>query len=152
MPSAEQELHVLDSRPSELYTRSKHLAKYVVNKALGRRQKCDKIGEKLYELCIEMKNDRASFFDNICVRLNLNRDNIEELAKSVMIDVFVDGCNFGRIVALFTFCLKLCQFCDKTEGLQDQIDMIIEITTSVICKQRNWFEREGSWVSLISYF
>lgn len=133
--------------PQFLKDESVKIATYLVNKRLGKKQKSYRIGDKLYELCSEMENERESFFSNVCTRLNLNRENLSESSTAVMDNVFTDGCNFGRIVALFTFCLTLSMYCAENDELVDQIDTVIDNTAITLVNQREWFENEGSWVN-----
>ena len=145
MPSGQQELLQL-IQSSELYRQTEKMATYIVNKMLGKRQKWNKNGEKIYELCMEMKSERELFFDGLCDKLELNKDNVDDTSKNVMMQVFMDGCNFGRLIALYTFCITLCEFCSKND-MESSIDIIIKNTSLTMYTQKEWFEKQGSWVS-----
>lgn len=136
---------------TELFQRSKNLAIYVINKELGRSQRKDRVGEKLYEQCKEMRSKHASVFNGICSRLNLNRDNIDECSQAVMGEVLTDGCNFGRIVSLYTFSLTLSEYCCNN-NFPDQIEIVATNTAVAVCNHLDWFEREGSWNGFMKYF
>lgn len=136
---------------SELFQRSKNLAVYIVNKELGIKQRKDRTGEKLHELCKEMRYKHEPVFDGICNRLNLNRENMDESSQAVMVEVFSDGCNFGRVVSLYTFCLTLCEFSYQND-LSDQMEIICKNTSLAVYSHMDWFENQGSWDGFLDYF
>jgi len=61
-------------------------------------------------------------------------------------EVFRDGVNWGRIVAIFAFGAKLAQYC-MGNGLQQDVDEIVEWVGNYISSLSEWICAHGGWVS-----
>lgn len=134
------------------YKRSKEIASYVVKKQLGQKQKWNNIGEKMYELCTKMRLKHEPFFNGVSTRLGITRNTILETCKSVQTEILNEGCSFGRIVSLYTFCMVLCEHCNENEYLSDRIDEVINITVEVLLEHQPWFQKNGNWDGFLAFF
>lgn len=141
-----------DNSTSTVYKSSKEIANYVVKKQLGQKQKWNKIGERMFELCVDMKLKHEPFFDSIGTRLNLNRDTIDECSKSLMGEILIGGCNYGRMVSLFTLCMVLAEHCSSSEELNDKVEAIINNTAEIHCEHSQWFETNHGWDGFMDFF
>lgn len=135
----------------ELYNRSNKLALYIMNKHLElKQQRRDRVGERLYDLCVDMKIKHSAFFNGIGNRLEVNSENFELSLKSVMSEILAKNCNFGRIVSLYTFCIAMSEFCSENlEDLTNRYEIIANNTALALCDHSEWFENHGAWVSLL---
>lgn len=141
-----------DDSASTIYKQTKEISVYVVKKQLGQKQKWNKIGEKMFELCTEMKLKHEPFFGSLFSRLEITRDNLEDTTRSLMSEVVEDGCNFGRIVSIFTLCMVLGENCYQDDGLHDKVDSITTITAEIVLEHREWFEANQGWAGFMNFF
>jgi len=149
MPPVQNELIIGGGR-GELYQRSNGLALYVMNKHHElQRQRRDRIGDRLYDLCVDMRLKHSAFFNGIGNRLEVNTENFEATLKSVMSEILAENCNFGRVVSLYTFCIAMSEFCFENLGDQkNQYETIAKNAALAMCDHLDWFETHDSWVSL----
>ena len=132
---------------SPIYKKSAEVATYIVKKHLGQKQTWNKTGEKMYELCVNMKLKHEPFFNSIGTRLDISRNTVKASTKSVLREVLLNGCNFGRIVSMYTFCMVICDYCYQNDELSDKLETVIYSTAEIMYEMREWFEQNNSWVS-----
>ncbi|NP_001296712.1 uncharacterized LOC101237999 [Hydra vulgaris] len=137
---------------SKTYIDSLLVATYVVKKRIGIQQKYNKIGEKVFELCLELVSKHETFFNNLTNELNISRDNIKEVIKIVLRNVLKDSINFGRITSILAVCMIVSEHCYKNESMSDKVCLIVETTAEIIYENRKWFEANGAWDGLMKYF
>jgi len=135
----------------EFYQRTKFLANYVLKKHHNQTQRSDKIGDKLYELCIDIKYKHDMFFENVGRELGLNQENFNELSKAVMSEVLNGNCNFGRIVSIFAFSLALSDYCARN-NLGDKSESITTNVALSIQTHIDWFNINGQWDGFMDHF
>ena len=134
-------------RNTKTYKDSYELAEYIFRKSYGKSQRYNKIGEKLYKLCSEMRIKYELVFSNLGTRLNLTRDTLYEQSRDVMKEAFSDQeCNFGRIVAIYAFCLAISEYCNTQSSLKEHVDYVFQATAEVMYSNQEWFQRNDSWV------
>ena len=135
-------------RNTKTYKDSCEMAEYIFRKSCGTSQRYNKIGEKLYKLCSEMRIKYELVFSNLGTRLNLTRDTLYGQSRDVMKEAFSDGeCNFGRIVSIYAFCLTICEYCNDHQTLREHVDHVFQATAEVMYSNQEWFQRNDSWVS-----
>ena len=133
----------------ELFQKSKNLTLYVIRKHQCEEQLKDSTGDKLYELCQDVKYKHDDFFENVGNELELNEQNFDSLSKDVMAEVLSDNCNFGRIVSIYAFSLALLDYCEQN-NLGSRMESIAATVALTIQKHSEWFNKNGGWVRWFS--
>lgn len=147
MPPVENDM-IIDV---ECFQKSRKLALYVIRRHRHEFQRKDRTGEKLYELCTEVKYKHDQFFENVGHELGLNEQNFEELSNAVMGQVLNGNCNFGRIISIYAFSLALSDFCIRN-NLGDRIESIATNVALTIQGHVDWFKQKGSWDGFMDHF
>ena len=100
----------------------------------------------LRKLSDELEERHATVLANMCGRLNVLNGSAHTKFVQVADEVFRDGVNWGRIVAIFAFGAKLAQYC-MGNGLQQDVDEIIAWVGNYISSLSEWISAHGGWVS-----
>ena len=100
----------------------------------------------LRKLSDELEERHAAVLANMCGRLNVLNGSAHAKFVQVADEVFGDGVNWGRIVAIFAFGAKLAQYCIGN-GLQQEGDEIIDWVGNYISSLSGWIYAHGGWVS-----
>ena len=100
----------------------------------------------LRKLSDELEDRHAMVLANMCGRLNILNGTAHEKFVQVADEVFRDGVNWGRIVAIFAFGAKLAQYCIGN-GLQEDVHDIIDWVGNYISSLSGWIYSHGGWVS-----
>lgn len=101
----------------------------------------------LRRLTDELEDRHSGVLSNMCNRLNIINGSAQTKFVQVADEVFRDGVNWGRIVAIFAFGAKLAQYCTRN-GLQEDVDDIILWVGNYISSLSPWINSQGGWVSL----
>jgi len=101
----------------------------------------------LRRLSDELEDRHSVVLSNMCNRLNVVNGTTQTKFVQVADEVFRDGVNWGRIVAIFAFGAKLAQYCMQN-GLQEDVDEIILWVGNYISSLSQWIYSNGGWVSL----
>ena len=128
-----------------LFQKSRNLTLYVIRKHKCEVQRKDSTGDKLYELCQDVKYKHDIFFENVGHELELDEKNFETLSQAVMAEVLSDNCNFGRIVSIYAFSLALSDYCEQN-NLGSRMESIARTVAFTIQKHSKWFNKNGAWV------
>lgn len=100
----------------------------------------------LRRLSDELEDRHAVVLANMCGRLNVLTGSAHTKFVQVADEVFRDGVNWGRIVAIFAFGAKLAQYC-MGNGLERDVDEIIDWVGNYISSLSGWIHTNGGWVS-----
>lgn len=119
------------------------LVKYRIGKASPPPSRSAAILRKLSD---ELEERHAVVLSNMCGRLNVLSGSAHTKFVQVADEVFRDGVNWGRIVAIFAFGAKLAQYC-MGNGLQQDVDEIIHWVGNYISSLSEWISSHGGWVS-----
>ena len=141
MPAIENDL----IKDGEFYQKSRKLAIYVILKHQSQTQPKDSMGDKLYELCLDVKYKHDLFFENVGNELGLNEQNFEQLSQAVMSEVLSGNCNFGRVVSIYAFSLALSDYCVRN-SFGNRTESIAKTVALTIQAHIEWFNKNGSWV------
>ena len=101
----------------------------------------------LRRLTDDLEDRHSAVLSNMCNRLNVVSGSAQSKFVQVADEVFRDGVNWGRIVAIFAFGAKLAQYCIRN-GLQEDVDEIILWVGNYISSLSPWIHSQGGWVSL----
>lgn len=98
----------------------------------------------LRRLSDELEDRHSMVLSNMCNRLNVVNGSAQVKFVQVADEVFRDGINWGRIVAIFAFGAKMAQYC-VTTGLQQEVEEIIVWVGNYISGLSNWIHSNGGW-------
>ncbi|XP_029358361.1 bcl-2-like protein 1 [Echeneis naucrates] len=84
-------------------------------------------------------------FSDLSSQLDITSDTVYQSFETVMDEVFKDGINWGRIVALFAFGGELCVECVE-KNMSEMVPSIAEwMTIYLDLHIRPWIETQGGW-------
>lgn len=130
-----------------LHQQAHFLAKDIVSYRTGTgRISTNPTAQNLRRLSDELEQCHQTLLSNMCNTLNMTSDTAHQKFLQVADEVFRDGINWGRIVALFTFGGRLAQFCARN-GMHDSIGDVQQWLGDYICGLSTWINRQGGWVS-----
>ena len=125
------------------------LAEYIVLKECEKTQSYNKTGEKLFQLCSDMRSKYKEMFSSFVRHLDITKESLHQKSKNIMKKIINDNIfNFGRIVSIYTACLSICKFCFDNHILRDCIGLVFQATAEVMCGTEDWFQKNGSWVGI----
>ena len=91
-----------------------------------------KTGEKLFQLCSDMRWKYKEVFSSFNTRLDITTESLYQksgvMKESVNDKIF----NFRRIVTKYNFCLSIFKFCIENHTLRDCIGLIFQATAEVM--------------------
>jgi len=94
----------------------------------------------------EFESRYTHAFKDICAKLHLTPTNVHGTFVAVVHELFMDGVNWGRIVALVSFGGSVAVECVKKE-MPLLVDQVLEWITSFIDTQLSqWIAANGGWV------
>ncbi|XP_071350459.1 bcl-2-like protein 1 [Trachinotus anak] len=84
-------------------------------------------------------------FSDLSSQLDITPDTVYHSFKSVMDEVFKDGVNWGRIVALFAFGGELCVECVQ-KNMSEMVSRIADWMTMYLDEHISpWIQSQGGW-------
>jgi len=98
----------------------------------------------LRRLSDELEDRHSVVLSSMCNRLNVVNGSAQTKFVQVADEVFRDGINWGRIVAIFAFGAQLAQYCIRN-GLQEDVDEIILWVGNYISSLSPWIYSNGGW-------
>lgn len=109
------------------------------------------VDKKVRELTSEIlvKHD---VYNALCSNLGLTPENLAVNFRGVAETIFEDGfVNWGRLIALLGFSVKVAEYFRLNFGNHDQI--IVEMTTHFIVNKTGvWIESKRGWGDVITHF
>lgn len=114
---------------------------------------CDDGSElMLHHLAGNLAEERKRQFEDILNRLQLDDENLAETYQTIVKEVFIDGINWGRILAFLVFAGSLAVYCAR-EGMEERISDIISWTENDVEKTiSRWMETQGGWSAFVDHF
>ena len=97
----------------------------------------------------ELEEKHTTLLNNMCNQLNSQHGSTHTKFVQVADEVFHDGVNWGRIVAVFTFGAKLAEHYERI-GAQENVEEVIEWIGSYISSLSDWIHNHGGWVGTMS--
>ena len=95
----------------------------------------------------ELENRYSEVFVAMANSLNITPNTAQITYFAVVQELFNDGVNWGRIVALFAFSGCLAVHCVKKE-MSSVVDQILEWTSEFLENRlHGWITQHGGWVS-----
>ncbi|PFX31800.1 apoptosis regulator R1-like [Stylophora pistillata] len=105
----------------------------------------------LRRLSDELEDRHSAVLANMCGRLNILTGSAHTKFVQVADEVFRDGVNWGRIVAIFAFGAKLAQYCFRN-GLEKEADDITDWVGNYISSLSGWILSNGGWEAFNQIF
>lgn len=98
----------------------------------------------------EFEERYAVQFSDLGSQLNMSQYNAYPTFNTAVGELFHDGVNWGRIVALFAFSGTLAKkFCQQ--HMMDLVTSLIDWTSQYLDNQlENWIETHGGWVGIFT--
>lgn len=132
---------------SELARQSELLAKDFISYRLGKSSEpFSQTAATLRKLADDIEIQYPSLLSHLCHKLNISRNTAYKTFEEIASEVFADGVNWGRIVALYAFGGKLAVYCDQ-HNMRELVDLVIDWVGKFIGGLSAWIEKEGGWVS-----
>lgn len=124
------------------------LAKDIVSYRTGNgRVSTNLTAQNMRRLSDELEQCHQVLLSNMCNTLNMTSDTAHQKFVQVADEVFRDGVNWGRIVALCTFGGRLAQFCARN-GMQRSVRDVEQWLGDYISGLSTWIQKQGGWVSV----
>lgn len=98
-----------------------------------------------------LEDSHSAVLSNMCNRLNVLNGTARAKFVQVADEVFRDGINWGRIVAVYAFGGKLAQYCMRN-GLEGDVAEIILWLGNYISSLSSWIQAQGGWASFEKTF
>ena len=100
-------------------------------------------------LCDEFEERYRSQFDEMCEQLDITLNTAYPTFHAVANELFGNGVNWGRIVALFTFGGSLAVKCFEKQ-MPLLVDSIVDWMSIYIKNNLNqWIESQNGWVGIL---
>ena len=113
---------------------------------------CDDSQRMLHHLAGNLAEERKRQFEDILNRLQLTSENLSETYRTIVKEMFVDGVNWGRILAFLVFAGSLAVFCAR-ENMGNRVGEVISWTENDVEKTvSKWVIRQGGWAAFVDHF
>ena len=99
----------------------------------------------LRKLADQIEEQYPSLLNHLCHKLSITRTTAYATFVEIASEVFADGVNWGRIVALFAFGGKLAVYCDQ-HHMKDLVELVTEWVGKYVGGLSDWIEKHGGWV------
>ncbi|EDV26481.1 expressed hypothetical protein [Trichoplax adhaerens] len=145
----------------EMCRESRQLAYDFVYEVVGEKNPVSYIRKRSSSRCIKKLNRMTKVmlerhdipFKSACTKMKLSKDApVRRMLQSIAAEMFRNGCNWGRITALFALCRKLA-INSKELGYYDIIYKIAGCLADILTGQlHSWIAAKGGWDEYVSYF
>lgn len=98
-----------------------------------------------------LEDSHSAVLANMCNRLNVLSGTARSKFVQVADEVFRDGINWGRIVAVYAFGAKLSQYCMRN-GLEEDVAEVVLWLGNYISGLSAWIQAQGGWPSFDKTF
>lgn len=106
----------------------------------------------LHHLAGSLAEERERQFEDILNRLDLTDDNLSDTYRVIVREMFIDGVNWGRILAFLVFSGALAVHCAR-ENMASRVGDVIAWTEDDVEKTvSRWVARQGGWKAFVDHF
>ena len=104
--------------------------------------------ETLKRTVDEVSTSTGLVFSNMAQKLEITRDNLEDVFINVVEEMFTDNqMNWGRIVTIYAFGGHIARYW-KRSGMVDILPRLVKVLSEYITRRFGpWIDHEGGWVS-----
>lgn len=124
-----------------------NIAVYLTRRKYGQATSWNRYGEKMEQLTKNMLVKHEIAFRTMGERLTLTPSSICGSFESVVRQTFLEGCNFGRVVAVYAFFVTVLEYCIQN-GMDNKVEELQKITAKVVAEQKDWVNKNGGWVRM----
>lgn len=125
---------------------TRELARDFIWYRLGKASDCpSKTAENIRRLSDELEVQHGVFLDSMCHQLEITADSAHSKFVQIADEVFREGINWGRIVAVFTFGGRLAK--NLQQSGEEKGEEIAEWLGDYMTKLSDWIQSHGGWVS-----
>lgn len=118
----------------------------------GTEEPADGSHHMLHHLAGNLAEERERQFEDILNGLRLTNDNLSETYQIIVREMFLDGVNWGRILAFLVFSGSLSVHCAR-DGMKERVGDVISWTENdVERKVARWVEHQGGWQAFVEHF
>ena len=106
--------------------------------------------EILLKRSTRLAEEKRGEFEDICNQLNVD-ENLEEVYHSIVVQIFSDAINLGRILALAAFSAELVVHCAR-QGREDRAVEVAGWGVNLATQRRldQWVQEQGGWNQIIN--
>jgi len=108
------------------------------------RKPCSKKAAILRRLAQEIEVKHELLLKNTCDKLNIQASTTAVTFKQIADEMFKDGVNWGRIVALYTLGGKIATHCCNRD-INVSVENVIRWVGEYVCKLSGWIKKAGGW-------
>lgn len=112
----------------------------------------NKLSRAIRKLCQEIYQKHSVTFANMLARFHISPDTLHQNLQAVMMEMFSDQVNWGRIVTLYSFCMALAEQCIIKE-MPQLVQRVIEWTSVYIDVHiQSWIDGNHGWDDFVTSF
>ena len=112
----------------------------------------DAFRHTLHHLAGNLAEERERQFEDILTKLELTDANLSESYHVIVTEMFIDGVNWGRILAFMVFSGALAVHCAR-EGMEGRVGDVIRWTEDSLEKMvLPWAVDQGGWRAFLDHF
>ncbi|KAJ7365868.1 hypothetical protein OS493_002590 [Desmophyllum pertusum] len=105
----------------------------------------------LRKLADQIEEQYPLLLNHLCHKLNITPATVYQTFFEIASEVFADGINWGRIVALFAFGGKLAVYCDQ-HHMKELVALVTDWVGRYVGGLCEWIENHGGWDGLDKQF
>lgn len=106
----------------------------------------------LLHLADNLAEERKRQFEDILTRLQLTNENLSETYQTIVKEMFIDGVNWGRILAFLVFAGSLAVYCAR-EDMEERVREVISWAEYDVEKTvSRWITQQGGWKAFVEHF
>ena len=131
---------------SPIAQQAKDLAKDFISYRLGNNPiPVSPTAATLRKLADQIEEQYPLLLNHLCHKLNITPATVYQTFFEIASEVFVDGVNWGRIVALYAFGGKLAMYCDQ-HHMKELVGSVTDWVGRYVGGLCEWIENHGGWV------
>ena len=106
----------------------------------------------LRSLATEFERRNSEQFDDDMIGHGITQENAHDAFLQAAGELFCDGVNWGRVVALFVFSGRFAVFCCE-KNMCDIVENIVDWVSKYIDRKLNvWIEKHDGWNGLLQFY
>lgn len=100
----------------------------------------------------EFESRFSGQFDEMINQLQITPDTAYQTFRTIVNEIFTDGVNWGRVVALFGFSGKFAVRCLE-QSMPQLVNSIVDwLATYVDTNLRQWISTNGGWAGFLEFY
>ena len=103
----------------------------------------------LFKKCFRLTEEKQEEFVDTCNQLNIDGHNFKEVYHRIVVQIFSDVVNLGRILAFTVFSAELVVRCAR-QGREDRAIEVASLGADIVTQRRldQWVQDQGGWDSV----